>query len=261
LPTTIYELNRMPEAERSALLSLLVPARLFSMFSIDPRTFRNSSGIECVKFTCPDEMPFFQIDVRRDPADTDAAYFLDVSTSAFGQMEISFIIVNDPDGERFGIDRDENGHETYFGTARRNVPEELRAMEAGLAPGQVRRGLRMMSEMVACWDAFFGRLGNKFYFLEPLGYNSAILYERAGFQYLKGKGKMDWTDREFRPGGLLHARLDGSTPFRRPEHSRTVRGRAWAIHDGILDEAWESPKMYKTVDAHAGVNTFTGEKY
>ena len=237
------------------------------MFSIDPATFRNPSGIACVKFTCPDEMPFFQIDVRRDPADTDAAYFLDVSTSVFGQMEISFIIVNDPDGERFGIDLDENGHETYFGTARRNVPEELRALEAGLAPGQVRRGLRMMSEMVACWDAFFARLGNKFYFLEPLGYNSAILYERAGFQYLKGKEKMLWTDREFLPGGLLlvpgsdEPLVDGSTPFRRPEHAGTVRGRAWAIHDGILEEPWESPKMYKTVGAHAGVNTFSGEKY
>ena len=134
-------------------------------------------------------------------------------------------------------------------------------MEAGLAPGQVRRGLRMMSDMVACWDAFFGRLGNRFYFLEPLGYNSAILYERAGFQYLKGKEKMVWTDREFRPGGLLHARLDGSTPFRQPSHARTVRGRAWAIHDGILDEPWESPKMYKTVGVHANVDTFTGEKY
>src|SRR5512141_1297741 len=198
------------------------------MFSIDPGTFRNPYGRECVKFTCPDEMPFFQVDVRRDPADKDAAYFLDVSTSAFGQMEISFIIVNDPDGERFGIDRDENGNETYFGTARRNVPEELRAMEAGLAPGQVRRGLRLMSEMVACWDAFFGRLGNMFYFLEPLGHNSAILYERAG--------------------------LEGSTPVRRPERARSGGGRAWAIHDGTLDEPWESAKMYKTIGAHAGVN-------
>ncbi|MBP2684700.1 MAG: hypothetical protein H6Q79_2739, partial [Deltaproteobacteria bacterium] len=87
MPTTIYELNRKPEEERSALLSLLVPPRLLTMFSIDPRTFRNPSGVGCVKFTCPEEMPFFQIDVRRDPADTDAAYFLDVSTSAFGQME------------------------------------------------------------------------------------------------------------------------------------------------------------------------------
>ncbi len=261
MPTTIHEINRMPAAERTALLSRLVPPRLYAMFSIDPRTFLNASGVECVQFTCPEEMPFFQIDARRDPGDPDPAYFLDVSTSAYGQMEISFIIVNDPAGERFGIDRDENGHETYFGTARRNIPEEIRAMEAGLAPGQVRRGLRMMGEMVASWDDFFGLLGNKFYFLEPLGYNSAILYERAGFQYVKGKERMMRIDREFHPGGELHARLDGSTPFRRIGHARTVRGRSWAIHDGILDEPWESPKMYKTVGAHAGVSTFTGEGY
>ncbi len=261
MPTEIYEINRMPVPEREALLSILIPRRLLEMFSIDPVTFRNPPGEECVKFTCPEDMPFFQIDVRRNPGDQDAAYFLDVSTSAFGQMEISFIIVNDPDGERFEIDRDENGHETYFGTARRNIPEELRAMEAGLAPGQVRRGLRMMGEMVVCWDAFFGRLGAGFYFLEPLGYNSAILYERAGFQYVKGKESMIRIDRQFGPGGELRALLDGSTPFRRPEHARTVRGRAWAIHDGILGEPWESPKMYKTIGVHAGVSTFTGEGY
>ena len=174
-------------------------------------------------------------------------------------MEISFIIVNDPDGERFGIDRDENGHETYFGTARRNVPEGFRAMEAGLAPGQVRRGLRMMGEMVACWDDFLRPDGEQVLLSRAAGYTSAILYERR--VPVPGEGKMVWTDREFRPGGELHARLDGSTPFRRPSLARTVRGRAWAIHDGILDEPWESPKMYKTIGVHAGVNTFTGEGY
>ncbi|MGE5248297.1 MAG: hypothetical protein ACM3L8_08110, partial [Verrucomicrobiota bacterium] len=85
--------------------------------------------------------------------------------------------------------------------------------------------------------------------------------ERNGFQYIKGKERMLWIDREFQPGGELHARLDGSTPFRRPENARTVRGRSWAIHDGVLGEPWESPKMYKTVGVDAGVNTFTGEGY
>src|SRR3972149_9656345 len=166
----------MPVAERTGLLSRLVPPRLFAMFSIDPRTFLNPSGVECVKFTCPEEMPFFQIEARRDPGGPDPAYFLDVSTSAYGQMEISFIIVNDPAGERFGIDRDENGHETYFGTARRNIPEEIRAMEAGLAPGQGRRGLRMMGEMGAGWGDFFGLLGKKFYFFGPPGAKHADPY-------------------------------------------------------------------------------------
>ncbi|HSQ15589.1 MAG TPA: hypothetical protein VLQ94_04705, partial [Candidatus Binatia bacterium] len=65
----------------------------------------------------------------------------------------------------------------------------------------------------------------------------------------------------FRSGGLLCGRLDGSTPFRRPSFGLTVRGRSWAIHDGILDEPWESPKMYKTVGENAGVDTFPGGKY
>jgi hypothetical protein len=118
-----------------------------------------------------------------------------------------------------------------------------------------------MRDLIACWDVFFDRVGYRFYFLEALSYNSAILYERGGFQYVKGKEKMEYIEREFRPGGVLHARLDGSTPFRKPEHWKTVRGRSWAIHDGILDEPWESPKMYKTVGVHAGVCTFKGEGY
>lgn len=251
----------MPEGEREALLSVLIPRRFLDLFSIDPVTFRNDSGVRCVRFVCPERMPFFQVDLRRDPGDRDAAYFLDVSTSPHGQMEISFVIVNDPDGERFQIDLDEHGQDTYFGTARRNIPEEIRAMKAGLAPGQVRRGLKAMKDLVDCWERFFGGLGHTFFFLEPLTYNSAILYERNGFQYLHGSEKMRWIDREFRPGGILFARLDGSTPFRTPGREKTVRGRSWAIHDGILDEPWESPKMYKAIGVRATVSTFTGEGY
>jgi hypothetical protein len=261
LPLSAYEINKMPEKEREELLSRLIPARFLELFSIHPGTYLSPAGIRCVNFVCPEGMPFFQIDLRRDPADRDAAYFLDVSTSPYGQMEISFVIVNDPASERFNIDVDENGLDTYFGTARRNIPEEVRAMGAGLAPAQVRRGLRAMKDLVDCWDDFFGRIGHRFYFLEPLSYNSAILYEKAGFQYVQGKEKMEYIDREFRPGGVLHARLDGSTPFRNPEHWKTVRGRSWAIHDGILDEPWESPKMYKTVGIEGKVCTFTGAGY
>jgi hypothetical protein len=251
----------MPEKEREALLSLLLPRTLLRRFSIDPETFRNDKGIRCVKFVCPERMPFLQVELRRDPGDRDAAYFLDVSTSAFGQMEISFVIVNDPDGDRFDIDVDEHGQDTYFGTARRNIPEEIRAMKAGLAPGQVRRGLKAMREIVGGWEAIFGALGHRFFFLEPLTYNSAILYERSGFSYLRGGEKMREIDREFRPGGTLHDHLDGSTPFRMPGQEKTVRGRSWAIHDGILDEPWESPKMCKTIGVHGGTSTFTGEGY
>jgi len=261
LPVSAYELNDLPEREREELLALLVPRLFLDRFSVEPKSFRGTDGERRVTFTCPKGMPFFQVDFRRNPGDPDPVYFLDISSSPYGQMEISFVIVNDPDGERYNIDVDEKGRNTHFGTALRNIPEEIRAMRDGLAPGQVRRGLRAMRDLVSCWELFFGKLGYRFFFLEPLGYNSAILYERSGFQYLSGKERMVRVDREFRPGGPLYERLDGSTPFRMPGQGKTVRGRCWAIHDGILGEPWESPKMYKTIGVNAGVSTFTGEGY
>jgi hypothetical protein len=91
---------------------------------------------------------------------------------------------------------------------------------------------------------------------EPLSYDNAIRYEKYGFDYLTGKRLMLEIDREFHPGGRLFKRLDGSTPFRKPGMGRTVRGRSWAIHDGILDEPWDEIHIYKMIGVHAGLNTF-----
>ena len=62
----------------------------------------------------------------------------------------------------------------------------------------------------------------------------------------------------------LHAALDGSTPFRQPEQWQSVRGRAWAIHDGILavmDKHWDGLRMVKQIGRHANVNTFPDADY
>jgi hypothetical protein len=45
-----------------------------------------------------------------------------------------------------------------------------------------------------------------------------------------------------------------------PGLERTVRGRSWAIHDGILDEPWDGVRIYKTVGENAGVDTFPGRE-
>jgi len=58
--------------------------------------------------------------------------------------------------------------------------------------------------------------------------------------------------------------LDGSTPFRKPDQWCTVRGRAWAIHDGILEAVgfhWDGLRMIKQVGRHAGVETFPQAVY
>jgi hypothetical protein len=75
---------------------------------------------------------------------------------------------------------------------------------------------------------------------------------------------MKTIDEEFQPGGRLHAALDGSTPFRQPDQWQTVRGRAWAIHDGILEaigRRWDGLRMLRQLGRHAGVNTFPDAVY
>ena len=66
---------------------------------------------------------------------------------------------------------------------------------------------------------------------------------------------MERIERGFAPDGDLRARLDGSTPFRRPEAVHSVRLRSWAIHDGILGEPFTGVTMYKRIGEHAGVHT------
>jgi hypothetical protein len=107
-------------------------------------------------------------------------------------------------------------------------------------------------------------LGHRSLILEPLTYASAWVFEKRGFAYIRGHKLMDSIHQEFEPGGHLHAALDGSNPFRQADAWQSVRGRAWAIHDGILEvigERWNDLRMIKQVGKHAGVNTFPGATF
>src|SRR5687767_904046 len=93
-------------------------------------------------------------------------------------------------------------------------------------------------------------LGHRAYFLEPLTYASAWVFERRGFAYVRGHKLMDDIQREFQAGGTLDQRLDDGSAFRRRDQAHTVRGRAWAIHDwilGALDRRWDRIRMVKQI--------------
>ena len=76
---------------------------------------------------------------------------------------------------------------------------------------------------------------------------------------------MEKIQKEFQLGGVLYEQLDGSTPFRRKGGEQTIRGRSWAIYDGVyLDafgEEWESPVMYRMPGRDMKVNTFPNQIY
>jgi hypothetical protein len=180
-------------------------------------------------------------------------------------LNLDFLIINDPFSERFNVDVDEFGRDTLLGTRSRNIPEEIKAMEAGLAPGMVRKGLRLMREFVKCLESFVASLEVKTVTIGAFYYHNAILWERYGFTYFKGGKIMEKIHREFQPGKSLYARLDDSTPFRSKGMDQTIRGRSWAIHDGVFfdafDQEWESPVMYKNLGKDFKVNTFPGQIY
>jgi len=267
----LTDINALETAEKERIYTGIIPPRLFDLLKISPETLRGADGRRRVTIIAPDGMSLARIEVRHDPSDRRTAFFLDISETHFHQMELSFCIINDPFAPRFAVDVDENGNDNCFCTLGRNISEEIRAMQAGLFPNQTSRGLMMFGEFFALFERFVDSLGMDIITAEPLTYDNAIRYEKYGFDYLSGRRMMMEIDREFRPGGVLFNKLDGSSPFRMPGMERTAHGRSWAIHDGILDEPWDDlsvdkildepwdwadVRIYKTIGSFAGINTF-----
>jgi hypothetical protein len=264
LPITLRQINSLPDNAKRRIYRTLLPTSLLVQFVIDPISWKGPGGESLVRVNAVQETGNVQIAVR-SPADlSDEVLSLELADNAYDGIELNLILINDPQTVRFRVDQDEEGRPTLFGTARRNLVEEERAMKAGLAPGQARSSLRASRQVLEQLETFLAVLGQRAYFLEPLTYTSAWLFEKRGFAYVRGHQLMDEIHQEFQPGGRLHQALDGSTPFRQQEQWRTVRGRAWAIHDGILDvlEArWDGLRMVKQIGRGAGVNTFPGSVY
>ncbi|HDH97444.1 MAG TPA: hypothetical protein ENF73_06940 [Proteobacteria bacterium] len=266
----IYRINQLRDEVKQGLYRTLIPAQIFARFRIDPVSFKNAQGFRAVRFYCPPGEQTLMIEIRRSPNDRDPVYSIQMSDNPDPiRLDWDFIILNDPDSERFDVDVDEHGRDTLFGSASRNIPEEVRAMKAGLAPGQVRRGLGLLREVVECIKRFALMVGIKTIALEALYYHNAIAYERYGFSYFEGYKRMKRIDELFAQGCALYEKLDGSTPFRVREHAFTVRGRSWAIHDGILNEIddetvdppWHSPQMYVMVENPRPMITFDAKEW
>lgn len=256
---TLKDITALPYEVREEWVRRYLPPRLLRQFGIDRQTLLNREGEKVVQHTSQPRTGEIQIVVWRSLRDRDPVALAEAADTTTDQIELRFLMTNDPDAPRFDIDVDEAGQPTLLGTVRRNLSAEVGAMEAGLAPGQVRRGLGLvLKDILPRFESFLTEIKHDMVLAVPLAYHNAILMEHWGFDYLYGRRMMEDIDRRFRPGGDLQVRLDGSTPFRRPEMADTVRGRSWAIHDGILGEPLEPMKMVKRIKRHARVRTFKG---
>ena len=258
--SSLAAINRLETAEKEQIYAGLLPLRLYNLLGISPESLLNRAGEKLVKVIAPAGLPLVRLEVRDKPEEADTVFFLELSDTQFHQMELSFCIICDPAAPRFDVDIDEHGKINWFASHGRNIPEEIRAMQAGLFPNQTRRGLRLFGDFFPLLERLTDSLGMEMIVAEPLTYDNAIRYEKYGFDYLRGKRLMQEIDNGFQPGGRYFNRLDASNPFRQAGAERTVRGRSWAIHDGVLDEPWDEVQIYKMIGVEAGINTFPGRE-
>ena len=264
IPTTLRQINGLPDNAKRRIYRALVPPTLLGQFGINPVSWQGPDGDGHVRLTAKAETGLAGIALRRRPDSGRDVFYLELEDTSMNGISLNFLLIRDPNGPCFRTDRDDEGNASLFGTVHRNLEAEEQAMKAGLAPGQVCQGLRASRQALQHVETFLVTNGHAAYFLEPLTYASAWLFERRGFAYVRGHKLMDEIDREFQPGGRLHEALDGRSPFRQQDQWNSVRGRAWAIHDGILETigaAWDGLRMVKQVGRHAGVETLPRASY
>ncbi len=255
-PSTIGGINRLPESEKRAIYTRYIPRKLLEHFHLpdtDSQRIQQFMEFKFAPGSSDVEMRLFHEQRFPDPI-----LYAHLADTMNGQIHVLLYILNDPDAPRFDVDKMPDGTPTKFGTLQRNVEAEKMALEAGLAPGQVRRGLRLLGNAINAFEGFVTSLGHDMYFVEPLYYHNAVIFERYGFSYQMGKRLMESIHAGFQPEGDLSAQLDGSNPFRQAGAGNSIRRRSWAIHDGILGEPFTNVTMYKRVGKAAGISTTPG---
>ncbi|MFM8320205.1 MAG: hypothetical protein ACKOC5_04745 [Chloroflexota bacterium] len=272
-PRTIAGINALPGPEKRAIYTRLIPGELLQLLHI-PTDLRTPQGRDLLFLNCVNGSPVAEMALYHQPGFPDPVLYGQITDTINGYLRILLYTLNDPSSRRFTIDCLADGTPTALGASQRNLAEERAALEYGLAPGQVRRGLRLLGAAIQAFEGFVSSLGHDMYFAEPLYYHNAVLFERHGFNYQQGRRLMERiqagfsaapalarpglppapTHPQWTPGDLLE-KMDGSSPFRRPQAATSIRLRSWAIHDNVLGQPFDDVTMYKIIDRPANVDT------
>jgi hypothetical protein len=256
-PSTIGGINQLDEAEKRAIYAHYIPRDLLQRFNLHDL----ANNRELLKFRFASGTSDVEMRVYHQAGFQDPILYAHLTDTMNGQIHVLLYILNDPASPRFDVDKMPDGSPTRFGTLTRNLEAELAAMQAGLSPGQVRRGFRLARPASEAFEEFITSLGHDIFFVEPLFYHNALIFERYGFAYQMGKRQMDRIHLGFQEGGELRQRLEEGNPFRSSHAASSIRLRSWAIHDGILGEPFTNVTMYKRVGKLAGLNSAPGCKW
>jgi len=253
-PSTLGGINQLQEAEKRTIYARVISPELLDRYHLSPFLVDNNGRTLLHLIALPGstsvELTLFHKHGFQDPI-----LYGHITDTVNGQLHILLYILNDPDSERFDVDCLPDGTPTKFGIQSRNLEAEKAALIAGYNPGQIRRGPHLLAAALRTFEMFVEKLGHDLYFVEPLYYHNAVIFERYGFTYQQGRNRMVRIQEGFSPGGNLIPLLDRNSFFRQPEAVDSIRLRSWAIYDNILGEPFTNVTMYKRVGQHLGIST------
>ncbi len=253
-PSTIGAINQLPYDEKRRIYARVIPLKLIERYQLNPYLV-DKQGRDLLHLEATPGSASLELSLYHEYGFQDPLIYGHITDTINGQLHVLLYILNDPFAARYNIDQLPDGTPTKFGIRYRNIEAEIEALNAGLNPGQVRRGPHMLSNAIQTFEEFVESLGHTIYFVEPLYYHNAVIFERYGFTYQQGRKMMTRIDEGFSTDGELQFLLDGTTPFRTREAGKSIRLRSWAIHDGILGDPYTNITMYKRVKKHHNVST------
>jgi len=253
-PSTIGGINNLPETQKREIYSRYIPQALIERFNL--QDLENNTDL--LQFHFAQGSSDVELILYHETGFPDPVLYAHLADNLSGRLHILLYIFNDPESPRFNVDKMSDGSPTQFGIRKRNLEAETAALQAGLSPGQIRHGLKILRQAMNTFEEFVSSLGHDLYFVEPLYYHNAIIFEHYGFNYQVGRRLMSEIQTGFEAGGVLNQHLDNSNPFRSREASNSIRLRSWAIHDGLLGEPFTNVTMYKRVGVSANINTAEG---
>jgi hypothetical protein len=254
LPSTLGAINQLPESEKRAIYMRVIPPELLDRFKLNPYLV-DKYGQDLLLLKASPGSTSVEMSLYHKQGFQDPIVYGHITDTINGQLHILLYILNDPESPRFKVDQLPDGTPTKFGISHRNLDAEFDALCAGLNPGQIRRGLHLFSSAMRSFEEFVRELKHDIYFVEPLYYHNAVIFERYGFTYQQGRRLMNRIEDGFSPNGDLLSFLGGNSPFRSSDANNSIRLRSWAIHDGILGQQFTNVTMYKRVGNHHGIST------
>ncbi|WP_273266225.1 hypothetical protein [Flexistipes sinusarabici] len=81
-----------------------------------------------------------KIEIKTDESQKDWVFLLEMADTIYYQIELSLIVTGEPRYPFYDVFSDKFGHQNYFATMIRNIPEEEKALKDGLFPHQARKG-------------------------------------------------------------------------------------------------------------------------